>query len=326
MVAMIELPAPRTFHTTRYTEESRKAVGELPMAERLKMAKTMHVDHPAFREGYRFVERLHYPVGQGIVGKGCMEMLVGDFRSGKTRIVERYAADVNGRKADRKTTPVLHVECTSNWSAKQVFIAAIKGLTGATQSERPGTELLAALAMEMIHRFGVELWVIDDVGWVLHKSTRYATDLLTNLRKIQQAGLCNILLVGSAATHRLIEIGHPYIGCLPNHVVIGMDWHRGGRDDYVMYLDELDELLPVRRKSRLAVWAAHFYDLSNGSPAFTGLHVEDAAKRALAVGAERIEHEHLVAMGVHVRRPGDTFTHFVDRLDDKMVGLREVPK
>ena len=102
---MIGLRAPRTFHTTRFTEETRKAVDRIPMAERLEMVKTMHVDHPAFREGYRFVERLHYPVGEGIVGKGQMKMLVGDFRSGKTRIVERYAADVNGRRSDRKRTP-----------------------------------------------------------------------------------------------------------------------------------------------------------------------------------------------------------------------------
>ena len=151
-------------------------------------------------------------------------------------------------------------------------------------------------------------------------------DLMTNLRTVRDAGLCNILLVGSAATHRLIEAGHPYIGCLANHVVTGMDWHRGGRDDYTMYLDELDELLPFRRKSGLAVWAAHFYDLSNGSPAFTGLHVRDAAERALKANAENIRHEHLRAMGVHFRRPGDTFTHFVDRLEDHMVGRREMPK
>lgn len=323
---MIGLRAPRTFHTTRFNDETRRTVGDLPMSERHRMVETMHVDHPEFRKGYRFVQDLHFPVGEGIVGKGQMKMMVGDFRSGKTRIVERYAAGVNGRRADRKTTPILHTECASNWSAKHVFIAAIEALTGATQSDRTSTGLIAKLAMEMLHRFGVELWAIDDVGWVINRNTRYAADLLTNVRRTRDAGICNILLVGSAATHRLIETGHPYIGRLANHVVVGMDWHRGGRDDYVMYLDELDELLPFPRKSGLAVWAAHFYDLSNGSPAFTGLQVQDAAERAFRENAECIRHEHLVAMGIHFRRPGDTFTHFVDRLEDHMVGRRGQPK
>lgn len=316
------------FHMTRFDDEARRNVGSQSHADRKRMIDTLHVDHPAFEEGYEFVRDLHYPVGSGLVGRGDMKMLVGNFRSGKTRIVERYAADVAAQRGDASKTPVLHVECTANWTAKNVMVDAMEQLTGLTQSDRPTMTMLTKLASEMIKRFGVELFVVDDVGWVLGKGEKAAAALLTNLRKIQTSGLCSLLLVGSAATHRSIEKGHPYIGRLRHHEVAGMDWHGGGMSDYMMYLDEMDELLPFPRKAGLGTprYAPYFYDLSAGSPAFTGLYVRDAAERALREGTDRIEHRHLVAMGKKATSVDDPFTPFVDRLDPKLVGRRETVK
>lgn len=323
---MIGLPQPRIFHTAVFDEKTRLTAGDIPLAERLAMVDNMHVDNPSYEEGFEFVKHQHFPGGGDVVGKASMKMLVGDYRSGKTRIIERYAADENGRRADRKRTPVLHIECMSNWSAKNVMIAVIEQLTLATQSSRPSLDLLTKLAMHTLRLFQVELLVIDDVGWIVDNGTKYARDLLTNLRNLQKVGFFNIRLVGPAATHRTIETGQDSIGCLPHHEVIGMDWYGGGQDEYVMYLDDLDDLLPFREKSGLGAYAPYFYDLSKGSPAFTGIYVADAAHRAFRDGADKIEHRHLVAMGVKMRSLKDTFTPFVDGLPEDMVGLRKLPE
>ncbi len=239
------------FHTAKFEDATRRDVVALGHEERMWMIGHMHVDHPAFDRGYGFVRDLHFPVGQGIPGKGDMKMLVGNYRSGKSRIVERYAADVATSCGDCPETRVLHIVCTSNWTAKTVMVAIVNKLTRLVQSDKPSVELLTRLALEMIARFGVQLLVVDDIGWVLSKGERAASSLLTNLRKIQEAGLCSVLLVGSAETHRSIAKGHAYIGCLRSHGVAGMDWHDGGQHDYMLFLDALDDLLPVRAQVRL---------------------------------------------------------------------------
>jgi hypothetical protein len=323
---MIEIPVPRRFHSTKFTDETRLAIETISLGERLRMIEDMHVDHPQFRQHYKFVRDFHHPVGGDVVGRGQMKMLVGDFRSGKTRVAEHYEADVNRQRAERHRVPVVHVECASNWTAKHVMIATIEKLTGKTQSDKPQTEQLVKATMRTLKNYNVELWIIDDVGWPLSKRSSLSNDLMSNLKKVQRDRLCNILLVGSAATHRQIEVSHLYIGGLLHRQVHGLDWHRGGKDDYVFYLDDLDDLLPFRRKSGLAMYAPDFYDLSKGSPAFTGLHVGEAAQNAIRDGADRIEIKHLVEMSLEAKSIGDPFNHFVDTLKDEHVGLRELIK
>ena len=323
----------RDFHDQPLSPEDRATVAGLGIAERKRMVDDLHIPLDGFQKAKEFIRSHHFPVTGAPHDVGKFHLLLGEWRSGKSWPVIHYEQEVNEARGSRDVHPVVHVTCGEGWGAKQVLIAIGTAITGNPVSERYGMRLLTSLVVNLLKQFKVELIVIDELNEVMSKGKgQQSSLLLSSLRAILDQRLCNVIGVGEPWIYKTVKTNHGYLGGrggLLNHTVRSQDWHSTeGMENYMVFLNNVDARLPFPKPSGIGIpkYAAHFYDLSKGSIGYTMSYVAAAAFMALDAGSAKIEHDHLVAMGVEARGPKDTFTHFVDQLEPKLVGRRDAKK
>lgn len=311
-----EWNAPR-FHDAAFTSDAeRAAAAKLPADQRQWMVENLLFEYPAFDDTLKFVKKFRNPVIDGTPGRGWCAGVLGESRSGKTYVLERYLEHNPPVVADDgESYPVLYLEARDDWSphhfAEQVYMA-----TGAKSIPSLKTAMLTTACMRRIVAARCELVIIDDAHFLLLERRGRPLNLFKSyIKAILDLKTCNVLLAGLPELHDFVWINSQLEGRggFPKHHVLPLDWKlKEQRDQFRLLLHGIDERLPFRRLSGLSTpdAAADFHRFSSGVIGRVMNVVQAAAFAAINDGAACISDLHLKLATDQRRRPKDSYGYF----------------
>ncbi|TBY61845.1 hypothetical protein E0H46_28760 [Rhizobium leguminosarum bv. viciae] len=289
---------PKFHMTPLVTDEQRLEASRLAPAERQEMVKNVLFPYDQFKTVSGQIERFHRPVKGGKPDTGWMAGLIGEFRSGKTFILQNFAREFQPKQTDTGfEQEVIYLQARLDWDSlelgRQIYLA-----TGIPTIPRLSTSTLNTKAARRIVECGVKLIIIDDAHCLLGAAGRRRTVFVSLLKYLlDQVNACNVLLAGPSIVERSMESDLQMIGRggFPRFRVEGFDpKEREGRDKFRLFLHGIDERLPFRTLSELSSkrYIADLIEVSDGSVGFVMNIIIAAGYMAINDGTACIMPEH----------------------------------
>ncbi|OCP19672.1 MULTISPECIES: TniB family NTP-binding protein [unclassified Ensifer] len=287
------------FHTTPFlTYEERESASRLSPSERQAMVKNVLFPYEQFLTVSKQIERFHRPVEGGAADTGWLGGLIGEYRSGKTFILQNFARQFPPVITDNGfEQEVIYLQARLDWDSlelgRQIYLA-----TGMPTLPRLSTSTLNTKAARRIIDCGVKLIIVDDAHCLLGTAGRRRTVFISLIKYLlDQVNACNILLVGPSIVERSMETDLQMLGRggFPRFRVSGFDSEQHGRTQFRVFLHGVDQRLPFRSLSDLASkrYIADLYEVSDGSIGMVMNIVIAAAYEAINDGTACIMREHL---------------------------------
>jgi hypothetical protein len=305
------------FHMTPFLEpEARLEASQLLPVERQAMIKNVLYPYAQFVTVTEQIERFHRPVKDGAADTGWMAGLIGEYRSGKTFILQNFAQQFPA--VETKTgfeQEVIYLQARQDWDSlelgKQIYHA-----TGAPTVPRISTSTLNTQATRRIIDCNVKLVIIDDAHCLLGTAGRRRTVFVSLLKYLlDQVNACNILLVGPSVVERSMETDLQMIGRggFPRFRAKSFDiTSQEGRNQFRVFLHGVDQRLPFRTLSDLSSkrYLSDFIEISEGSLGMVMNIVIAAGYEAINDGTACIMREHLMQAAKDRMPVGKTFNPF----------------
>jgi hypothetical protein len=312
-----------SFHTTAFkTPEERELAARLTPAERQAMVKNVLYPYAQFVTVSQQIERFHRPVKGGAADTGWMAGVIGEYRSGKSFILQNFARQFPPLQTDKGfEQEVVYLQARLDWDSLELG-TQIYHATGAPSVPRLKTSTLNTLATRRIIECNVKLLIIDDAHCLLGTAGRRRTVFISLIKYLlDQVNACNVLLVGPSVIERSMETDMQMIGRggFPRFRVDGFDIKtQEGRNQFRVFLHGVDERLPFKTLSDLSSkrYLSDLIEVSDGSLGMVMNIVIAAAYEAINDGTACIMREHL-AQAAKDRMPvGKTYRPF--GVDDGM--------
>ncbi|KAA9387730.1 TniB family NTP-binding protein [Neorhizobium galegae] len=304
------------FHTTPFnTDQEREAASRLPPAERQAMVKNVLFPYDQFLAVSKQIEKFHRPVEGGDADTGWLGGLIGEYRSGKTFILQNFARQYppviteNGFQQE-----VIYLQARVDWDTlelgRQIYLA-----TGIPTLPRLTTSTLNTKAARRVIDCGVKLIIVDDAHCLLGTPGRRRTVFISLIKYLlDQVNACNILLVGPSVVERSMETDLQMLGRggFPRFRTQGFDSERHGRTQFRIFLHGVDQRLPFRSLSDLSAkrYISDLYEVSDGSIGMVMNIVIKAAYEAINDDTACIMREHLEHAAKERLPTGKTYKPF----------------
>lgn len=287
------------FHTTPFTtDQEREAAACLSPADRQAMVKNVLFPYEQFVTVSKQIEKFHRPVEGGDADTGWLGGLIGEYRSGKTFILQNFARQFPPVITDNGfQQEVIYLQARLDWDTlelgRQIYLA-----TGIPTLPRLTTSTLNTKSARRIIDCGVKLIIVDDAHCLLGTPGRRRTVFISLIKYLlDQVNACNILLVGPSIVERSMETDLQMLGRggFPRFRTKAFDSEREGRTQFRVFLHGVDQRLPFRRLSDLSAkrYIADLYEVSDGSIGMVMNIVIAAAYEAINDGTACIMREHL---------------------------------
>lgn len=305
------------FHTKAFlTEDERQCASSLPAAARQAMIKNVLYPYDKFVEISQKIMKFHRPVDGGEPDTGWIAGLLGEYRSGKTFILQNFARQFPPRLTDNGFEyDVVYIQARQDWDSlelgKQIYmmtgVPAVPRLTIASMNSKAARRLIECKT---------KLLIIDDAhclfGAAGKRRTVYAS-LIKYL--VDQANACNVLLAGPSTIEAPMEgdLQMKGRGGFPRFKIEGFDpLTAEGRNRFRLFLHGVDERLPFRQPSQLASkrYLPDLLEMTDGSLGLAMNIIIAAGYDAINDGAACIMPHHLRAASEDRLPSGKTFTPF----------------
>ncbi|MBO9133570.1 TniB family NTP-binding protein [Rhizobium sp. B230/85] len=304
------------FHTTPFnTDQERDAASRLPPAERQAMVKNVLFPYDQFLAVSKQIEKFHRPVEGGDADTGWLGGLIGEYRSGKTFILQNFARQYPPVITDNGfQQEVIYLQARLDWDTlelgRQIYLA-----TGIPTLPRLTTSTLNTKAARRIIDCGVKLIIVDDAHCLLGTPGRRRTVFISLIKYLlDQVNACNILLVGPSIVERSMETDLQMLGRggFPRFRTEGFDAERHGRTQFRVFLHGVDQRLPFRQLSDLSAkrYIADLYEVSDGSIGMVMNIIIAAAYDAINDDTACIMREHLERAAMDRLPTGKTYKPF----------------
>lgn len=304
------------FHTTAFnTDQERDAASRLPPAERQAMVKNVLFPYEQFLTVSKQIEKFHRPVEGGDADTGWLGGLIGEYRSGKTFILQNFARQFPPVITDNGfQQEVIYLQARLDWDTlelgRQIYLA-----TGIPTLPRLTTSTLNTKAARRIIECGVKLIIVDDAHCLLGTPGRRRTVFISLIKYLlDQVNACNILLVGPSIVERSMETDLQMLGRggFPRFRTQGFDSERHGRTQFRVFLHGVDQRLPFRQLSDLSAkrYIADLYEVSDGSIGMVMNIIIAAAYDAINDDTACIMREHLERAAMDRLPTGKTYKPF----------------
>jgi hypothetical protein len=304
------------FHTTAFnTDQERDAASRLSPAERQAMVKNVLFPYEQFVTVSKQIEKFHRPVEGGDADTGWLGGLIGEYRSGKTFILQNFARQYPPAITDNGfQQEVIYLQARLDWDTlelgRQIYLA-----TGIPTLPRLTTSTLNTKAARRIIDCGVKLIIVDDAHCLLGTPGRRRTVFISLIKYLlDQVNACNILLVGPSIVERSMETDLQMLGRggFPRFRTQGFDSERHGRTQFRVFLHGVDQRLPFRQLSDLSAkrYIADLYEVSDGSIGMVMNIIIAAAYDAINDDTACIMREHLERAAMDRLPTGKTYKPF----------------
>ncbi|MBY4607472.1 TniB family NTP-binding protein [Rhizobium sp. 9T] len=287
------------FHSTEFTTpEERLAASLKSPLERQAMITNLLVPYPQFQRVKNNVARFHRPVDGGSHGVGWIGGVLGSSRTGKSFILQSYAAENPPIPTEfGYDFPVVYLEARAEWDALE-FGRQIYHGTGASAIPRMSTAALNTMSANRVKQFNVQLVVIDDAQFLFSTPGRKQTAFISLIKHLADQRTCNILLVGTPSIEQAVQ-NDPHLlnrGGFPRFRVREFD--RNTPDDrgrFRFFLTEVEKRLPFAEPSNLArkEYVEDFLNVSEGSIGKAMNIIIAAGHMAINEGRNCISAQHL---------------------------------
>lgn len=284
------------FHSDNISNR-REWAAKLPHDVRYDMIENLLFEYPGFKAGMAFLKRFHIK-SQKLqkAGTGRIGGVIGEFRSGKSFLIQNYARDypsvIEGKK---KVYPVLYLDARREWDAKEMARQILK------LTDRPHRDMsiaqLNTKALERMTALGTKLLIIDDAHCLIGKKGVVANSFYGFIQEAVERRICNVLLSGPPVVQAAILERDELRGRgnFPRTPVKSFSLAtETGKKNYRLFLGGVDNRLPFLEPTDF-LQPAYYDDLkavSRGSIGETMNLIKDAAFLALDDGARKIELEH----------------------------------
>lgn len=290
------------FHTHKFEGlEDRVIASQLPPAQRQTMLKNVLYPYDDFVIATEKIRQFHRPVMGGEPNTGWIGGLLGEYRSGKTFILQNFARQFQPKVTDEGFEhEVIYIQARQDWDAlemgKQVYIAtgfpALPRLTVSSQNSKVAKRIIEAK---------VKLVIIDDAHYLFETAGRRSAAYVSLIKYlVDQVNACSALLAGPPRIEVPIQNDKQLSGRggFPKFHIEGFDiTSRYGRDKFRTFLHGVDERLPFRTLSDLASkkYLPDLLELTDGSLGF-------AMNIVIAAGFQAINDETACIMPEHLRK------------------------
>lgn len=299
---------------------TRSQLAALPLGERQLHMKNIFIKHDRFNDAWNAIRRAHYPVEGGTHDFGCISVLAGESRAGKTSIATRYMqgcpAVVTGGGV---ITPVVYVNIPID--GQRALLEFIAEALGIKYSLRVNNPTLLSMILKALTDQHVELLIFDELNTVVTTQNRRALPYTLNLlRKLLDHGRLNIVCIGLEETYDLLA-ADPQLtgrGGLPYQIVKPYSWdNEEERKLFRLLCHQFDKQLPFNRKSDLqSGWFAErlFYSSRGGIIGRLRDFIYSAGCLALNESSEAIGVEHFAQSYEHIKQRGVDFNPWVHEM------------
>ncbi|WFR97593.1 TniB family NTP-binding protein [Rhizobium tumorigenes] len=286
-------------HTTAFrTPRERADAAALPEPVRIDMVEHLVYEYPRFLAGMKMIGRFHMRNAKlGITGVGSIGGLIGEFRTGKSCLIQNYLRKFPSYDGEgQKYYPSIYLRATGDWDAKSAA-REILTMTGRPPRSNISVADINNAALERMAKVKTRLLVIDDAHEPINKGGTAAASFFSLIKGFGDKRIGNVFLVGPRSVRMAISGRKEIKGRgFPHATVKSFDpTSAKGKEFYAMFLMAVDERLPFLRLSGLS--RKPFYDdlldYSDGSIPLTMNLVRPAAYAAIEAGADRIETHHM---------------------------------
>lgn len=295
------------------------SVFSIPPIDRQRKLNSIFVNHTKFQEATETIERFHMPVLGGMHGVGCLSVIAGDSRTGKSCAVSRYAARYPQEVVEGGLKrPVVVADMPIEGGPRAVLESVAEALSVPTSQRTPNDGLIQILRRALAE-MEVELLIFDEAQELFsdlgskRRLLPFARGLIRKLLNLQRF---NIICVGLSETYRFIadEAQLTGRGGLPYRMLSPYSWNDESEQKLFRYLcRKIDDELPFETRSDLeAVNVAHrlFYASQGNIGRLMDL-IRAAGARAINDNANSIEMGHFADVYAERMPPGDRFNPFV---------------
>lgn len=280
------------------TPEDRARAAELPPAVRQAMIRNALFRSDDFKARLKDIRNFHQPVEGGEPDVGQVGALFGDYRSGKSFVLQYFASKhppVEG--AGGYEYPVAYVEARNDWNAMS-FGREIFDATAAASIPNISVSTINKMATTRLMKMGVKLLILDDAHTVLGRRGQRRDVAISLIKYIADSRFCNILIAGHPSIEDSVK-DNPEIegrGGLPRFRMRKYDQSSvEDRQRLQYFLHGVDRLLPFRELSGLGdnEYVADFFHICKGTVGWPMNVITAAAFRAVNDGSPRITLQHL---------------------------------
>ncbi|OCJ11207.1 hypothetical protein A6U86_22270 [Rhizobium sp. AC27/96] len=305
------------FHMTPFLSDAKRLEASLlSPGERQEMVKNVLFPYEQFLTVSEQIQSFHRPVKGGQPDTGWMAGVIGQFRSGKTFILQNFARQFQPKQTDTGFEhQVIYLQARADWDSlelgRQIYLA-----TGIPTTPRISTSTLNTKAARRIIECGVKLIIIDDAHCLLGAAGRRRTVFISLIKYLlDNVNACNVLLAGPSIVKQSMENDMQMIGRggFPTFNVEGFDPKTvEGRTKFRIFLHGVDERLPFRTLSNLSSkrYVADLVEVSDGSVGMVMNIVIAAAYRAINDGTACVMPEHLHQAAKERMPTGKTYIPF----------------
>ncbi|KAA2234913.1 TniB family NTP-binding protein [Salinarimonas soli] len=303
-----------------FTPKQRQERAARSPGERQTIMKSMFVGHTNFTLATEAIARFHMPVKGGVHDTGCLFVLAGVPRAGKSYVLQRYARDfpnVTGEKGVER--PVVYVDLPVDCS-KRGFVEALAGALNTGHAAKTNVDDIFGNVLNDLRHQKVQLLLLDETQEAFStKRPAAATAAKGYIRKILNLRTLNVVAAGLPETYSLMAADEQLKGRgnLPYHVVYPYDWeNKEHRGLFRLLCDSIDERLPFAEKSKLGsvqtAWRLHW--VSDGVVGRLTDFIFPAACDALNEGSPNVTWGHFADHYDRIKPPGQTFNPFRDEM------------
>lgn len=297
------------------TVETNSYSNQRSVGERQLLIKNIFVEHDRFQDAYKAISRCHYPVIGGNPDTGCISVLAGESRVGKTYVASQYAKSFPSLVNDGGMTfPVLRVDIPID--GKRGLLEAIADALHLKHSLRVNSPSLLGMILRALVDHKVELLIFDEVQTMLNADSRQMVSYARHLfRKISNLGTLNVLCIGLEETYDFMSADPQLAGRgLSYTIVRPYSWDsEEERQLFRLLCDAFDSLLPFNQRSKLGTtgMAQRLYYASQGNIGRLKNFIFAAGCIAINDAADSIEVSHF-AMAYDYSKPRDVnFNPFI---------------
>lgn len=273
----------------------RKWAAGQPPEVRFQLIAALRYDYPDFALGAKFLKRFHFKSEKlKIYNTGKIGAIIGEFRSGKTCLVQSSFSFEAVEREGHKEFLALYVECRKDWDKKE-FGRGVMTTLGRPPKLNISVATLNTKTFERMEQLGVKLLVLDEFHLLLANPALrdFALDLI---RSIHRKGFCNVLLVGPTEVEAVIKKRKDLFGSgnFPRAYLSDFDTTGDQEYRYKLFLGGIDDRLPFRKPTNFL--KKEFYNdlrnLSRGSPGLSMNLIRAAADLAVEDNSDALELDH----------------------------------
>jgi hypothetical protein len=294
-------------------------------AERQLQIRNIVVEHDRFREASEGLAEFHYPVRGGLPSQGCVSVLVGDSRTGKTFATKRYAKEFPPTVGESSMIrPVAYVDMPmEGGGGPRAILESIANALQLPFSLRVTNPALMNVIMRSLVDQKVELLLLDEFEQVFRENDKRLLGFGRGLiRKLLDLGTLSVVCIGLMPTYYLMQ-QDPQLtgrGGLPYRILRTYSWDNvEERSAFRLLCDEFDACLPFDERSNLGKskdLAYRLYMATEGNIGRLKSLIEAAGAIAINEDTGCIEQHHFAAAHEHRKLPGSTFNWFIDNPAD----------